>query len=71
MKNLIRIVVGSLVVCGALAALPGVAEAREPQRAAVAHVEGRHDDYRDHRHFERGYDHGRFGRDHECRRGWR
>ena len=71
MKNLIRIVVGSLVVCGALAAVGGVAEAREPERTAVAHVEARPDRDRDRGRFERGHDRGWFGRDRDCRRGWR
>ncbi len=69
MKNLIRIVVGTLVVCGALVAVGGVAEAREPERAAVAHVERRHDGFREGRHF--GHDRGWYGRDRDCRRGWR
>jgi hypothetical protein len=71
MKNLIRIVVGTLVVCGALVAVGGVAEAREPERAGVAHVERRHDGFRDGRHFERGHDRGWYARGRDCRRGWR
>jgi hypothetical protein len=68
MKNLIRIVVGSLVLCGALVAVGGVAEAREPERAAVGHVEARHDRDRDRGRFDRDHDRGRFGRDRVWRR---
>jgi hypothetical protein len=75
MKNLIRIVVGSLVLCGALAAVPGVAEAREPERAGVARVEARHDrgheGDRDRGRFDRGHDRNRFGRDRVWHRDWR
>jgi len=58
MNKLIRIAVGCLALCGTLAVLPGIAEAREPERAAPAHVAQGRDRGRDH-------DRGRVGRDHD------
>jgi hypothetical protein len=65
MNKLIRIAVGCLALCGTLAVLPGIAQAREPERAAAAHVDRGHrgergDRGRDH---GRGHDRGRFDRD--------
>ncbi|HEY3818465.1 MAG TPA: hypothetical protein VGL81_14925 [Polyangiaceae bacterium] len=54
MNQVIRIAIGALSLCGALAVLPGVAEAREANRPAAAHVER-----------ERGHERGReVGREH-------
>jgi hypothetical protein len=39
MNKLIRLVVSGLSLCGALAAVPGIADAKEPYRAAPAHVQ--------------------------------
>jgi len=63
MNKVIRILVGGLALCGVLAVLPGVAEAREANRPAAGHVE------RDRGH-ERGHE---VGREHGRRdeRGWR
>jgi hypothetical protein len=63
MNKVIRILVGGLALCGVLAVLPGVAEAREANRPAAGHVErGRgHEGGR-----EVGREHGRRGE-----RGWR
>ena len=52
MNKVIRILVGGLALCGVLAVLPGVAEAREANRPAAGHVE------RDRGH-ERGHEAGR------------
>jgi hypothetical protein len=38
MNKVIRILVGGLALCGVLAVLPGVAEAREANRPAAGHV---------------------------------
>jgi len=54
MNKVIRILVGGLALCGVLAVLPGVAEAREANRPAAGHVER-----------ERGHERGReYGREH-------
>jgi hypothetical protein len=39
MNKFIRLVVSGLTLCGALAVVPGIAEAREVGRSAPAHVE--------------------------------
>jgi hypothetical protein len=68
MTKLIRIIVAGLSLCGAVAVLPGVAEARENDRPAPAHVE--HDRRGEHgRPGERGHgEHVRPGeRGHEGR----
>ncbi len=39
MNQVIRIAIAALSLCGALAVLPGVAEAREANRPAAGHVE--------------------------------
>ena len=70
MNKLIRLVVWGLSLCGALAVLPGVAEAREPGRPVPGHVEPRRGG--EHGRVwggERGWgrDHGRFGYGHGCR----
>jgi hypothetical protein len=54
MNKLIQFAISGLSLCGALAVLPGVAEAREPGRAVPGHVE------RDRGH-DRGHDGGRGG----------
>ena len=70
MNKVIRILVGGLALCGVLAVLPGVAEAREANRPAAGHVE------RDRGH-ERGHEGGRehggrgeHGRWHDGRGRW-
>jgi hypothetical protein len=65
MTKLIRIAIGCLALCGTLAVLPGVAEAREQGRPAAAHVD--RDRGHDRGRFDRDRDHRRFGRDRECR----
>jgi hypothetical protein len=73
MNKVIRILVGGLALCGVLAVLPGVAEAREANRPAAGHVErGRgHEVGRDH---GRRDEHGRWrdegGRWHDGRGRW-
>ena len=66
MNKVIRIVVAGLSLCGVLAVLPGVAEAREPERPAAVHPERErgHEGFRGH---EGRWDHRR-GHD---GRGWR
>jgi hypothetical protein len=55
MNKLIRLAVSGLSLCGVLAVLPGVAEAREPGRPVAGHV------VRDRGH-ERGWFRGHDGR---------
>lgn len=69
MNKFIRLVVSGLSLCGALAVLPGIAEAREPGRAVPGHVvPARGYEHAHGRGGERGWarDHGRF----EHGRGW-
>jgi hypothetical protein len=71
MTKLIRIFVAGLSLCGALAVLPQVAEAREPERPVPGHVvrdrghEVRRHDARWHGEHRGEWRHGRDGRD--CR----
>jgi hypothetical protein len=77
MNQVIRIAIAALSLCGALAVLPGVAEAREANRPAAGHVERDrgHDRGRDgaREHGQRG-EHGRWhderGRWHDGRGRW-
>jgi hypothetical protein len=70
MNQVIRFAVAALSLCGVLAVLPGVAEARENNRPAAAHVErgrGREAGREHGRRFEGGRWHDGRGRD---GRGW-
>jgi hypothetical protein len=73
MTKLIRIVVAGLSLCGAVAVLPGVAEARENDRAVPAHVDhggrGVHGRWHDGRgeHGRRHDGRGEHGRRHDGR----
>jgi hypothetical protein len=70
MTKLIRIAIGCLALCGTLAVLPGVAEAREQGRPAAAHVDRDRGHDRDRGDRDRGRfgrDHGRFERGRDCR----
>jgi hypothetical protein len=64
MNQVIRFAIGALSLCGALAVLPGVAQAQEPHRAVAGHVERGH---------ERGWggEHGHGRREPGHERAWR
>jgi hypothetical protein len=69
MSKFIRLVVSGLSLCGALAVLPGIAEARESGRPVAGHVvRGGGYEHAHGRGGERGWawDHRRFDRGH-CR----